>query len=194
MPTPKVITPPAAEPVTLAQMRQHLRDDPDLPADAAEDDDLGSKIAAAREMLEHRLQRAIGDQVLEIALDAFPADGVKLPMPPAREIVSVAYVDADGVFQTMDPLGYWLDDYQSPAWLLPAAGTAWPTTAERANAVRVRYRAGYTTCPKPLVEWIKLTVGSMYLNREGEVIAPRASMAHRFAFWDRLVDRYAVYD
>lgn len=194
MPTPKVIVPPVAEPVTLAQMRQHLRDDPDLPTDAAEDVDLGSKISAAREMLEHRIGRAIGDQVLEIAIDAFPADGVKLPMPPARAIVAVEYVDGDGVLQTLDPLGYWLDDWQSPAWLLPAVGATWPATRQQANSVRVRYRAGYTTCPAPLVEWIKLTVGSMYLNREGEIIAPRASLQAKFEFVERLVDRYRVYD
>ena len=170
-------------------MRQHLRDDPDLPTDAAEDVDLGSKISAAREMLEHRIGRAIGD--LEIALDAFPADGVKLPMPPARAIVAVEYVDGDGALQTLDPLGYWLDDWQSPAWLLPAVGATWPATRQQANSVRVRYRHHV---PGAAGRVDQVDRGLDVPEPRGEIIAPRASLAGQFEFVERLVDRYRVYD
>lgn len=180
----KIVAQPSVEPVTLADAKLHLRVDHDT-----EDDLISAMIAAAREACEHETDRAIAVQTLELAIDAFPADGIKLLRPPVASIESVVYVDAEGVEQTMPSTSYYLDSAQEPSWLLPAVGADWPATREQANAVRVRYVAGYTECPKAIRAWILLRLGTLYRTREGDSEKP--VVASPFA--DRMLDRYRVW-
>lgn len=180
----KVITAPTVEPVTLADAKLHLR------VDVSEEDTLiTSLISAAREECEHLLERAIAEQTLEVSLDEFPDDGIKLPRPPIKSITSVTYVDPDGVTQTMASGDYYLDDAQEPSWLLPAYGGAWPSTREEANAVKVRYVAGYTDCPDVIRAWILLRVGTLFYSREADSDKP----VQPSPFVDRLLDRYRIW-
>ena len=67
-----------------------------------------------------------------------------VPLPPTQAIVSVSYVDADGVTQTVDPSQYRLIG-RDPAHLLPVIGTSWPSAASYPGegGVTIRFRAGY---------------------------------------------------
>ena len=136
----KVITPPA-ESITLEEARLQCKVDSD---DTTHDALLASLITMAREFAEHYTQRSIGSQTLELALDEFPAGdgGIELRQGPVASITSVSYTDTAGDPQTMDTSAYLLDNYSSPAWLLPLYGTTWPSTLDTANAVKVRYVAG----------------------------------------------------
>lgn len=180
----KVITPVATEPVTLAEAKLHLRVD-----HSVDDTLISSLISAAREECEHLLERAVSGQTLELSIDEFPADGIKLPRPPVMSITSVTYVDEDGVTQTMASGDYYLDDAQAPAWLLPAYGLDWPAARAEANAVKVRYVAGYADCPELIRAWILLRVGTLYANREADSDKP----ALPSPFADRLLDRYRIW-
>lgn len=180
----KVITQPAVEPVSLAEAKLHLR------VDHSTDDTLiSSLISAAREECEHLLERAVSGQTLELSIDEFPVDGIRLPRPPVTSITSVTYVDPDGVSQTMPSGDYYLDDAQEPNWLLPAYAVEWPDTRAEANAVKVRYVAGYTDCPDVIRAWILLRVGTLYANREADSDKP----ALPSPFADRLLDRYRIW-
>lgn len=165
----KIITPPTDEQISLVQAREHLLIyfDGDSPGDYPDDAWLsGVGIPAARQYCEEWLKRAIAPQVIELALDAFPgarlnggrgataldyatynypsADSViELPMAPVTALTTVKYLDGDGVERTMDAAGYTFDDYSAPPRVVLAANTAWPTTKVAANAVKVRYTAGY---------------------------------------------------
>ena len=98
-----LITPPTAEPLTLAQVKAHLRIDADITdADAL----LTGLIPAARGQAEHRTGRRFGVQTWQRAYDAFPAWSLMLPDPPVIDIVSIKYDDPAGAEQTLPPADY----------------------------------------------------------------------------------------
>ncbi|HEY1182231.1 MAG TPA: head-tail connector protein [Rhodocyclaceae bacterium] len=185
----KLITAPTEEPISLAEARLHLR----ISDDVTDDDTLISAlIAAARQGAEHITQRALMAQTWELALDEFE-DEILLPKAPLASITSVTYVDEDGVSQSLTADDYQLDSHSEPARLLPAYGTCWPATRAQANAVLVRYAAGYASAaavPQEIKSWMLLRVGLLYENRESVVAGVSiAELPHV----DRLLDAYKVW-
>lgn len=159
----KVIT-AAARPLTLAELRLHLRLDT---VDGAHEDDalILAQLDAAVEYAQHNTGRAIGLQTLELALDAFPACGdIMLPLSPVISITSVKYTDINGTEQTVGSSNYALDDYSLQGRVVPAYAYVWPSTQSVPNAVRVRYVGG--TVPSAFTAALKLIVGHLYQNRE----------------------------
>jgi uncharacterized phiE125 gp8 family phage protein len=188
-----LITPPAVEPVSLADMRVQCSIDA---ADTGEDALLAIAIVAAREEAEHELQRALINQTWELRLDAFPAAEIRLDKAQARSITSVMYVDAAGDLQTLSSGAYVLDSSTAPGWLLPAAGTSWPATADVANAVRVQFVAGYgataDAVPASVRYWIMVNVATRYAQREAIDLSGKAvSLPGRFI--DRGLDPHRFY-
>lgn len=186
----KLITAPAEKPVTLAAAKLHCK------VDVTDDDTLlTALIAAATEQAEHRTSRALITQTWELALDAFPAVEIELPLIPAASITSIKYLDAAGVEQTINNLEYGLDTYDSQRhWVIPASDFAWPGTYNAANAVKVRYVAGFgdaAAVPDSIKQWILLAVGAWYANREA--IAQNESYALPHGCLDGLLDPYRVY-
>jgi uncharacterized phiE125 gp8 family phage protein len=157
----KLITPPAAEPVTLADVKQHLR-----VTDTADDLYIGALIAAARQHLdgwEGWLGRSIMPQTWELVLDAFPCNEIKIPATPVQSITSIKFDAADGFEQTLATSAYFLDNSSLSPWVLPS--DAWPATLSAVNAVRVRFVAGYAdaaSVPAPIKAAIMLIVGKLY--------------------------------
>lgn len=187
--TLKLITAPAAEPVLLADAKLHLRVD-----HIADDDLITSLITAAREAAEHLTGRALITQTWERVLGAFPSsDRLELGKPPVASITSITYVDAAGDSTVMDPADYALDDATADAVLLADTVTAWPNTYDTANAVRVRFVAGYgddgTSVPRAIVAWMLLRIGTLYKLRE-EVIAGVSVNELPQGYADRLLDPY----
>jgi hypothetical protein len=65
----------------------------------------------------------------------------------------------------------------------------------RRDAVRVYYTAGYPVgeVPLPIVQWMLLAIGTMYANRENEVVgATVAPLPDNFSRW--LLQPYMVYE
>lgn len=185
----KPISAPAAEPVTLAEAKIRLSVDHDEHNAMITD-----LIAAARAAAENKTGRALIAQTWELVLDAFPAHEIKLAKPPVSSIVSIQYIDPDGVQQTMDPADYSLDPDSLPGWVLPAYGTAWPATLDAANVVRVRFVAGYgaaaTDVPTPVRQWINVTLATYYANREAILAGNFTELPN--AFVDGLLDCYRI--
>lgn len=175
----------ATEPVSVAEAKTRLRID-----DSDDDTDLTMMIAAARAMCEQQIDRSVASSTWELKIDAFPDGEIRLLWPPIASVTSVTYIDLDGVTQTLSSSLYALDSHSEPGWLLPAIDTEWPDTLDTANAVTVRYTAGYgVSCPESLKQWILLQVGHWYRNREAAT--ERQMMVTPFA--DGLLDRYRVY-
>lgn len=134
----RLITAPTSEPVTVAELKAHLR-----VTSSADDAYLGSIISAAREYVEQQTGRALGAQTREISADAFPRCGV-LPLGyvPAVSISSVKYLDVAGSEQTLASTEYTIDTRREPGALLLAVGKSWPDVAELPSSVRVTYVCG----------------------------------------------------
>lgn len=173
----KIITEPTQEPVTLEQTKIVCRID-----NTIEDTLVSGWIRAARERAEHIMKRSIMPQTLELALDTFPADNdIELPMGKVASIESVKYINEAGAETTLSPSNYALDNYGITNWLLLADGATFPVTLPIANAVKVRYVAGYAdanSVPSTIKQFIYANVLEAY---------ERGEMTHKY---DGLLDRY----
>jgi uncharacterized phiE125 gp8 family phage protein len=188
MPPYRVITPPADEPLTLGECRQHLNVVPyEVDSDGVgthpDDASIMALQAAAREHCENFLGLSLSLRVLEAALDKFPTvatnftTAIELPMGPVVEVVSVAGTgDSTGGSDAVEiaVTDYELDDFHSPMRLVPSA--SWPSITAGTNAVRIRYTAGFGVdsdggypLPAALRAALLLVLGHLYANRETSV-------------------------
>ncbi|MHB8077433.1 head-tail connector protein [Desulfosporosinus fructosivorans] len=137
-----VITPPAAEPLTLTEAKQHLRVD-----GSADDTLITSLIKQAREWCEDYQGKKYITQILELVLDTFP-DGDYIEFrncSPVQSVTSVKYTDKDGVEATLAATEYIQDKDSFVNKIMLGYSKQWPTTIlQPVNAVRVRFVAGYT--------------------------------------------------
>lgn len=188
----KLITAPAAEPVTLATAKLHLR-----VTTTSDDALITALISSAREECENEIRRALISQTWEKYLDKFPA-GIELFYPPFISLTSVTYIDENQATQTLAGTEYTVDDKQEPAWIVPAYGKSWPTTLAVINAVTIKFVCGYgaadTDVPKAIKNWLLLRIADLYINRSSVVMESGsinvAVVPARFT--DSLLDRYRI--
>lgn len=172
----KRISPPASLPFTLAEVKQHLRKDSD--EDDAKIEMFMQAAVDHAEGPEGFLGRALIDQTWDLYLDAFPTNEIKIPLPPLIEIVGVFHLDSSGVEQEVSSDNYIVDDASQPGWVVLASSASWPTPLDGANAIRVRFRAGYLSSDSPPVADVPadikagllLYIGALYEHREDVVV------------------------
>lgn len=162
----RLVTPPASEPVTLAEAKTHLRIEHTL-----DDTYITALIKAARMHAEQICWRGFITQTWELVLDGFPPDtiGVILPKGRVASITSVKYIDTNGVEQTLAATVYDLDDDSEPGRLLLGYNQDWPSTRDQWDAVRIRYVVGAAAAAEPVKQAILLLVSQMYEHRTPEV-------------------------
>lgn len=170
----RLITPPAAMPVTIEEARLQCRV---LGEDADDTAYLTALITVATDHVEKYTGRAIVEQTWELVADGF-ADEMMLARGPVRSIVSVKYFDIDDAEQTLDAATYELDDVSDPQLLLKAPGASWPAVAEGRNRVIVRFTAGYDAPPPAIRMAILLLIGLWFNNREAATEAELSEMPH----------------
>jgi uncharacterized phiE125 gp8 family phage protein len=164
-----LVTPPAQEPVSLAEAKAHLR------VDTADDDALiQALIVAAREHVEHITRRALITQSWDLILDAFPAGEIVMPRPPLQSVTSITYRLQDGTAVTLDPANYVVDAKSEPGRVVLVPGKSWPSEElYPASSVVIRYTAGYGdpgAVPVAIKQAILLLVGHWYENREAAAV------------------------
>jgi len=185
--TLRIITPPAVEPVTVAEVTTWARID-----NQASDSILSMLITAARRLAERRTGRALITQTWEQVLDAFPIDALRLGMMPIQSVTSLQYYDSSYALQTVDSQNYVLDANTQPGWLLLALNAAWPTAGDVANSVIARFVAGYgasgSDVPSDIRMWISSQVAAAYDNPYGLMDGKAADLQ----FIDAALDSYRV--
>ena len=151
-----------AEPVSVEQIRQHLR------VDNTDDDVLITAIGvAAREWVEAYTGLILTRrEVTEIA-SSFAALGsiAAWPLPLAPE-TTIRFVDQAGGEQEL--VGFAIRAWARPATIAPEAGGRWPI----GGPVAVTFLAGYAApedVPASLKAAILLIVGNLYAHRETTV-------------------------
>lgn len=167
-----VVTPPADEPVSTAELKLHLKIDTSL------DDSLIATLGkAARGHVEAYTRRQMLSATYDDKRPGFPSDGgpMVLQFPPVSSITSVSYVDMNGDTQvwTAGATGYRTElpagELAEPARIYPAYGVVYPVTRCQPDAVTIRYVAGYgddaDDVPGALLAAIKHLVEHWYVNR-----------------------------
>jgi uncharacterized phiE125 gp8 family phage protein len=161
-----LVTPPADEPVTFAEALSHLKLDPG-------DDDAKAEavISAARAQAESFTGTKLITQTWDWTLDGIPCY-FELPTGPVQSVSSLKYLDLDGTEQTLDPATYIVDGASIPARpqrITLAYNQIWPNTYDQANAITVRFVAGYgdsqEDVPAPIRSAILLLAAHFYERR-----------------------------
>jgi uncharacterized phiE125 gp8 family phage protein len=163
--TYEVTTLPGDEPVSLVEVKAHLRI-----THSDEDSLLSSLVVAARQYVESHTEKAILTQTIKAYFDDL--DGVLgLPVGNAKSIESVQYLDGDGAQQTMSvsPAIYRLGK-GTPSRVFLAAGETWPQTNRERQNVVVTYVAGEQSAPARIKQGMLLMIADMYENREAQIV------------------------
>lgn len=159
-----LITGPANEPVTLAEVKSQARI-----YTTADDSFITTVIIpTARAAIESKTRRAFVSQTWKMTMDSFPPINpdyveedlsgiIVLPKPPCLSITSFTYFDTAGVQQTLTAAqangemsdlslyGYQFDpgSETQPGRLTPPWAKPWPPTRRIKNAVQITFVAGY---------------------------------------------------
>lgn len=164
--TPIVLSPPAAEPVTLAQARAFLKLD-----DTAEDELLGSLITAARLMVEARSGRILVDQSWRLVLDRWPAGGeIRLPLSPVSAVSAARVYDVQGSAQAVAEGVLALDAASDPP-VLRIAGEV-PEIGRERGAVEIDLVAGFGPQPDAVPALLRqavLRLAARWFEQRGDV-------------------------
>lgn len=160
---------PAAEPVTLAEAKAHLR-----VVDTADDALITSLIVAARHQVEGMTGRPLLERTYRWELDAFPIrDFLLVPVAPLVAVSEIrTFADGDATGTVLDAAAYYVDKSDAPARIILQRGYAWPSCSElrRAAGVQIALTGGYGSLAAAVPERhklaIKMLVGTWYDNRE----------------------------
>ena len=181
-----LITAPAVEPLTIADMRAHLR-----LASEAEDALLADYIKAAREHVERLTGRALITQGWRLYLDSWPEGRVvRLPVGPLQNIDSITVYDASGTPHALSPDKWSLGRELAPARVKISLDIGVSSSAMM--GAEIEFSAGYgataNAVPEAFKQAIRLLVAHWFEHREeGGVVLD--SIPHGV---DRLVSPYKV--
>jgi uncharacterized phiE125 gp8 family phage protein len=159
-----LITPPAVEPITLADAKAYLR-----VAHSDDDNVIGALIAGARSHVEAQTRRALITQTWRLVRDAWPPEGRIAVVPaPLQSVVAARVYHDDGSAQSIDVQAFVADKASAPAsiafapWSLAAPGRA---VGGIEIDVEVGYGAAGTNVPEPLRQAVRVLVAHWYENR-----------------------------
>ena len=167
-----LVTPPAFEPVTVAELKEHLR------VDSTNEDSLIERlIVDARETVEAWTRRAIITQTWEYFLYCFPGRNyIELPFGNLQSVTSVKYKDSNAVETTMTVNTDYIVESNSEMHgriVLPY-GDVWPTLSfYPSKPITIRFVCGWTTralVPERIKQSIKLICAERFENRGESVI------------------------
>lgn len=173
----KLLTPPAAEPVTASEAKLHARIDDDTDNAA-----VAGMIKAARELAETYTRRAFVTQTWQLFMDAFPSERfIELPRPPLVSVTHVkTYTDAD-VAATFSASSYYVDTISSPGRIVLRDSASWPDVARVANGVEIQYVAGYGEqgdVPQSIKTGVLHLVAWLYEHRgDAQMVPPDSAYA-----------------
>lgn len=185
-----LVTGPAIEPVSLAEMRGHLRVD-----STAEDALIESMIRAGRERVEAATNRQLMGATYDLVLDGFPcARAIELPRPSLRSVTSITYLDTAGASVTWSSSQYRVLAPAGPrsacGSVSPTYGVSWPATYPVQGAVTIRFVAGYAApgagteseqaalraaVPAELCAAVRMAAAELYERREDAIVGAAAA-------------------
>jgi len=156
-----LLSPAASEPITLQELKDHLRI-----THNDEDVAINGYLVAAVRAIEARASIAMLTQSWRLALDCVPEETVFLPISPAASIGAVVIIDSDGVPQPVLSETY-VFAAGSPGRLRRVA--PWPRPGVSVAGVQIDFTAGYAdaaSVPAPLKQAVRMLAAHFYERRE----------------------------
>lgn len=175
---------PTVEPISLADIKTHLRI-----TDTDDDVYLETVRLTAIERVQEELNRFLAPQTVTYTLDAFhrvrrgplddfwytdhplgyerQAPDIQIPFGPVQGVTSIQYTDASGTLQTLASSEYQLAKATEPARIRPV--TSWPVTKpEQYESVVITLTVGYAegALPRRLAHGLKLIAAHLNENRD----------------------------
>jgi uncharacterized phiE125 gp8 family phage protein len=160
-----LVTPPTAEPVTTADLKNHALID-----GSDQDATIPLYISAARRKVESMTNRALMTQTWDLWFAAFPReDRIRLPHSPVQSLTYFRYFDTADNQLTVDSTTYDFRGESEPAEIVLRYARIWPTTVLRpSSGVQVRAVCGYASAdlvPEPLRLAILMLTAHFYENK-----------------------------
>lgn len=156
-----LLTPPAAEPLSLADAKAFLR------ADTGDDDALiAALLGAARQHIEALTRRALLLQTWRLVLDAWPRDGRIVPrIGPLKSLSAARIYDAAGNAHALDVVQFVVDGagnaIAAPSFALPVPGRAFA-------GIELDVICGYGAAgdvPAGLIQALRMLLAHWFDNR-----------------------------
>lgn len=153
-------------------------------------------LIGATRIIEERTNRQVFTATRRFTLDRFPRRGIYLPRAPLQSVVSLKYIDTDGVQQTWDSSNYIVSTGREPGRICPAYGKAWPTPRQQADAIEIDYTCGFGSLPGDYQSCLMMMVDDWFNHRsgEGEISPWVASMLEQFRYGDEMIDYEVTYE
>lgn len=155
------------EPVTFAELREHLRIEHD------EDDAyLIALVSAARQAAEQHIDGIIADREFTYSIDAF-APSIELPLYPVDPAsIEIEYTNTAGATQAHATFDY--EQRGQTLHIRPDPGAAWPSTQNVKDAVRISFSAGFAGAHGAIPQNVKhaiLMIASTLYDQRRDVTA-----------------------
>lgn len=161
-------TAPAAEPLSVAELKARLRID-----HSSEDTLIEAFGKAARELIEGWTGHRMMPRTEYLYLDDYPpGDAIVIPVAPVSAVTHVKTIDEDDAETTFGASNYYVDLNGALPVIRLKADVSWPTIGTDlrvANAVEVLFASGYASAgavPERLKTALHLLTGHLYENRE----------------------------
>lgn len=175
-----LLTPPATEPLTLAEARAHLRVD-----STADDTLITSLIAAVRQACENITARALITQTWRLWIDGGSAllnnRSLNLPKSPLISVSAVSSFDETGAETVFSAANYYIDAAGTPGRVVLKDFAGWPAVLRRVAAIKVDFTCGYgaaSDVPADLKQGMLQHLAQLYQNRgDAPAILPASALA-----------------
>ena len=158
-----LLTPPAQEPLSLAESKHYLR-----VAHDADDALIGALVASARREIEIATRRVLVTQAWRIVLNCWPRAGrVVSPVNPLRTVEAARVFDEGGAPVALDTEGFVIDTASLPGIIafMPAA-VAQPGRVLAGIEIDITAgHGGAEDVPAPLVQALRLLLAHRYEHR-----------------------------
>jgi uncharacterized phiE125 gp8 family phage protein len=173
---------PASEPITMGQLREWCRID-----GSDQDSTLLGLMIAARQSIEDVTGIRLVTQTVKLRRAGF-CDALYLPIAPVQS-VTVEYLDADGVSQTLSSDVYETYLFGLAPMLSRVDGESWPSVYASPAAVTITAVVGYgdiNAAPEPVRLALQFLVSGWFDNRGEsawpEVVKSLLAPYRRYAF------------
>lgn len=161
-----LVTPPATEPLTLAEAKLFLR------VDGSTDDTLiSSLITSARIAAEQYMKRSLIEQTWKLTYDDYVTTETRLLMMPIQSVTSVTIVARDDTATVVDESTYYLSANKE---ILIFDATPF------GHKVEIVYVAGYgdaSDIPGPIKQGMLVHIAALYHQRSQQMDIPEYGKA-----------------